>query len=441
MTTIGHARRCALFFTMALALPSPAMASTLSGLDSTSAILWVAIGAALVFLMQAGFALLESGMARSKNAVNVIMKNFTDVSAGVLAFWLVGFGLMFGANSTGYLGVGLFAPGDLASGDAVFMIYQAMFAATAATIVSGAVAERMRYGPYVLISVVITALIYPVSGSWAWGGLLAGEGWLAAMGFHDFAGATVVHSVGGWCALAGIMVLGARRGRFSREGKRRDVPGHNLTLVALGVFLLWFGWFGFNGGSVLSDFDLLGRVLLNTQLAAAAGVIGALLTMIILNRPVLMTATVNGALGGLVAITAGADQLLPASAVGTGLIGGAIVVLGWTALARVGLDDVVGAVPVHGFCGVWGTLAVALLPGTEAFSSAALTTQLIGIVAVFVWSFTAAWIVFKLVAITLGIRSSSIHEQRGLDFTEHYELGYPEFQQTVTHGSDRQERS
>jgi len=394
-----------------------------------------------VFLMQAGFALLESGMARSKNAVNVIMKNFTDVSAGVLAYWLVGFGLMFGANATGYVGVSLFAPGALASGDMVFMVYQAMFAATAATIVSGSVAERMRYGPYVLISVVITALIYPVSGSWAWGGLAGGEGWLAAMGFHDFAGGTMVHSVGGWCALAGIIVLGARRGRFARDGTPRDVPGHNLTLVALGVFLLWFGWFGFNGGSVLGDFDSLGRVLLNTQLAAVSGVLGALGWMLLLRRPVLMTATVNGALGGLVASTAGADQLAPASAVVTGLLAGPIVVSGWSLLAGLGLDDVVGAVPVHGFCGVWGTLAVALLPGLGPFDPAALMTQAIAIVVVFAWSFGVAWLAFKALALLVGIRSSSIHEQRGLDFTEHYELGYPEFQQAVTHGTSRDERS
>lgn len=409
-----------------------AHAEGFSGLDEPLAIVWVTVAAALVFLMQAGFALLESGMARAKNAINVIMKNFSDVSAGVLAFWLVGFGLMFGANHSGWIGRDLFAPSDVSSGDAVFVLYQAMFAATAATIVSGAVAERIRYGPYLLISVFITALIYPVSGSWIWGGVTGGEGWLAALGFHDFAGATVVHSVGGWCALAGIMVLGPRRGRFSREGDVRDVPGHNLSFVALGVFILWFGWFGFNGGSILGDTAALGNVVLNTQLGAVSGVVGALLWMALSRRPILMTLTVNGALGGLVAVTAGADVLTPPFAIVAGLIGGSITVVGWNIMARLGLDDVVGAVPVHGFCGAWGTVAVVLLDFDGGVQLDAIAVQLLGIVAVFVWAFAAAWLVFQFFAATLGIRASSMHEQRGLDFTEHYEIAYPEFQQTVT---------
>jgi Amt family ammonium transporter len=425
-------RRVIVLFSSFLIAPS-ASALSFSGLDEPTAIIWVAVSAALVFLMQAGFAMLESGMCRSKNAVNVIMKNFTDVSTGVLIYWLVGFGLMFGNNESGWLGLSLFAPGGLSSGDAVFLVFQAMFAATAATIVSGAVAERMKFGSYVLIAIVISGFIYPVAGSWVWGGIQNGTGWLAQYGFHDFAGGTVVHALGGWCALAAIVVLGPRRGRFTRSGVVRSVPGHNLTLVAIGVFLLWFGWFGFNGGSVIDDFSLLGRVLLNTQLGASAGVVGALLWMMVFRQPILMTHTLNGALGGLVSMTAGADVLAPLSAVAVGLVAGTIVVWGWNLLLRFGYDDVVGAVPVHAFCGVWGTIALAVLPGTVAFSVEYLLVQVIGAAAIMVWGFGISWVVFRLVAMWLGVRVPSIHEQRGLDYTEHSELGYPEFQDTYTH--------
>jgi Amt family ammonium transporter len=403
-----------------------------AGITEGVDIVWVAIAAALVFLMQAGFALLEAGLSRAKNSVNVIMKNWSDMCVGVLVFWAVGFGLMFGDNATGWFGASLFAPGPGDGGDAVFLLYQAMFAATAATIVSGAVAERMRYGAYVVASIMITAWVYPLFGSWAWGGAVSGEGWLAALGFHDFAGATVVHSVGGWLALAGVVVLGPRRGRFGRSGEVREVPGHNLTLVALGGFLLWFGWYGFNGGSTLAASSQIGNVLLATQLGGTSGVVGALLTMMFLRRKVLMTLTINGAIGGLVAVTAGADVLDPGMAIITGMIGGFVVVTGSFALLAMRIDDVVGAIPAHAFAGVWGTIAVALFRNDEPFDAAGLLVQMLGVGVAFLWAFVAGLLVFSVVRFTIGLRADSVHEQRGLDYTEHHEAAYPEFSQQLT---------
>jgi Amt family ammonium transporter len=415
----------------ALILPAEAWAG-FSDIEGPASIAWIATAAGLVFLMQAGFALLESGMSRSKNAVNVIMKNFADMAFGAIFFWAIGFGLMFGANATGWFGASLFVPSGLPGGDAVFLLYQMMFAATAATIVSGAVAERIRYVPYVVASVLMTVLIYPVFGSWAWGSAVEGAGWLAAMGFHDFAGGTVVHSVGGWAALAGVIVLGPRFGRFSSSGEARHIPGHNLTLVALGVFILWFGWYGFNGGSTLLAGETIGGVLLKTQLSAAAGLVGALVTMAAIGQRALMTQALNGALGGLVAITAGADVITAPFAVVTGLIGGVLVVTGSKLLNLLRLDDVVGAIPVHAFCGAWGTLAVGLFHREGLFDVSRTGVQLIGIVTALVWTFATALLAFLLVRALLGLRASTMHEQRGLDFTEHAEIGYPEFQQQLS---------
>jgi len=403
-----------------------------SGINEGVDVAWIAIAAALVFLMQAGFALLEAGMSRAKNAINVIMKNWSDMCVGVLVFWAVGFGLMLGDNPSGWFGTSLFALDTGDGGDAVFLLYQAMFAATAATIVSGAVAERMRYGAYVVASIAITACVYPLFGAWAWGSVTTGQGWLAALGFHDFAGATVVHSVGGWLALAGVVVLGPRRGRFGRDGEVRPVPGHNLTLVALGGFILWFGWYGFNGGSTLAATPEIGGILLVTQLGGASGVVGALLTMVLLRQKVLMTLAVNGAIGGLVAVTAGADVLSPSMAIVTGLIGGFVVVLGSFALLALRVDDVVGAVPAHAFAGAWGTIAVALFRSDQRFDPAGVLVQMLGVGAAFVWAFLAGLVVFSLVRVTIGLRSDSVHEQRGLDYTEHNETAYPEFQQQLT---------
>ncbi|MGR8934391.1 MAG: ammonium transporter [Gammaproteobacteria bacterium] len=391
-------------------------------------LIWIAVCTILVFFMQAGFALVECGMARAKNAINVIMKNYTDMCFGALAFWLVGFGLMFGDSAMGFIGASGFAPAQLSSITAMQLSYQMMFAATAATIFSGAVAERMHYWSYLTCSVILTGLIYPVFGHWAWN---AG-GWLKQLGFIDFAGSTVVHSVGAWCALAGVIVLGPRFGRFSRDGEARDIPGHNLPLVALGGFILWLGWFGFNGGSIAGvEKDNLGLVLLNTHLGGCGGAVGALLYLGAARRPVLMSSTVNASLCGLVSVTAGAAYLSPIFAILSGMIGGIVCLVAAEKIRKQGIDDMVDAIAVHGFGGVWGTLAAGLFYAEDMFSPARIGMQCLGIGIAWIWAFPLSYLVFKLVDKTLGLRASTMHEQRGLDFTEHYEIGYPEFQQTL----------
>lgn len=390
-------------------------------------VIWMAMCVMLVFFMQAGFALLESGASRAKNSINVLMKNYMDMCLGGLIFWSVGFGLMFGDTSTGWLGTSHFFQQQFTTAEAVKLAYQTMFAATAATIVSGAVAERMHFSTYLIFSAFVTGIIYPVFGSWAWNE----HGWLRALGFVDFAGSTVVHSIGGWCALAGIIVLGPRLGRYSRQGETREIPGHNLPLVALGGFILWLGWFGFNGGSISSlEKNNLGLVLLNTHLGGSAGALSALLFMYFRKQPVLLSATINGSIAGLVSITAGAAYLSPLAAIAVGFTGGVFYLLAVNLLDRLQLDDVVGAVAVHGVGGVWGTLAVALFP-QDAFSFSTLLVQMTGIVACFVWAFPTAFLFFKLLDNYLGVRASTLDEQRGLDYTEHYEVGYPEFQKRL----------
>jgi Amt family ammonium transporter len=390
-------------------------------------VIWMAMCVMLVFFMQAGFALLESGASRAKNSINVLMKNYMDMCLGGLIFWSVGFGLMFGDTSTGWLGTNHFFQQQFTTAEAVKLAYQTMFAATAATIVSGAVAERMHFSTYLIFSAFVTGIIYPVFGSWVWNE----HGWLRALGFVDFAGSTVVHSIGGWCALAGIIVLGPRLGRYSRQGETREIPGHNLPLVALGGFILWLGWFGFNGGSISSlEKNNLGLVLLNTHLGGSAGALSALLFMYFRKQPVLLSATINGSIAGLVSITAGAAYLSPLAAIAVGFTGGVFYLLAVNLLDRLQLDDVVGAVAVHGVGGVWGTLAVALFP-QDAFSFSTLLVQMTGIVACFVWAFPTAFLFFKLLDNYLGVRASTLDEQRGLDYTEHYEVGYPEFQKRL----------
>lgn len=414
-------------------LSGPSLAG--DGGDYAGAVL-VGISAALVFFMQAGFALLESGMVRAKNTINVILKNVSDMAVGTLGFWLVGFGLMFGTNPDGLYGMDGFAPGpgDI---DAMGFVYQVMFAATAATIVSGAVAERMRFWVYLAASAIITMLLYPLFGAWAWGGDAAtGMGWLKELGFIDFAGSTVVHSIGAWAALAAIMVLGPRLGRFGPDGSVREIPGHSLPSVAWGGFILWFGWFGFNGGSV-GSLDDLGLVLMNTQLAGAAGVVGALLASSLGRRAVLSASLVNGGLGGLVAITAGAATMDPALAVLTGLLGGMLAVKGSEVLLMFGLDDVVGAVAVHGFAGAWGTLAAGMFHVDGLFDLSRVAVQLTGIVTAFLWGFGGSYLLFRLLDRLSPLRTDSHSEQRGLDYTEHREVGYGEFQQVMTHAEAR----
>ena len=415
-----------------LLMPPSALAEDSAMMELNT--VWVVMAAALVFFMQAGFALLESGMSRAKNAVNVMMKNYMDVCAGSLIFWLVGFGLMFGENFSGFFGSSHFAPDILLGWDYTTLLFQTMFAATAVTICSGAMAERTRYDAYLIAACIIVAFIYPVAGSWVWGGLFGGQGWLAALGFIDFAGSTVVHSVGAWCALAGIIVLGARSGRFSPdEGVPRAIPGHNLSLVALGGFILWLGWFGFNGGSTLAASADIGLIVLNTHLAAAAGAVGAMIFSRLTRRPVLLTSTVNGSIAGLVAITAGCASMTPVFAMITGFVGGMISVWGAWWLLRRGLDDVVGAVPVHGFAGVWGTLAAGMFITGDLFNTTQILVQFIGIATVFFWAFPLSLLVFFILDKTMGLRSSTQHEQLGLDYTEHSEVGYPEFHHAKTY--------
>jgi Amt family ammonium transporter len=420
-----------LFF---LVLSNKAQAApTIEDLQLSMDTVWVITAGALVFFMQAGFAFVESGMCRSKNAVNVIMKNYTDVCFGSLVFWMVGYGLMFGSNASGWFGTDRFFLQDEKPEDFGFLFFQTMFAATAVTIASGAMAERTKYWAYIAGSIVIIGLIYSVYGSWAWGSHYEGTGWLSEMGFIDFAGSTVVHSIGGWSALAGIIVLGPRLGKFGPDGKARNIAGHNLSSVALGGFILWLGWFGFNAGSTVAATVDIGLIALNTHLAAAAGAVGAVLMMALGQRQVLMTTTVNGSLGGLVGITAGCASMTPGFAATTGFVAGILVVLGGYLLDRVKLDDVVGAVPVHGIAGAWGTLAAGLFKAGDLFNPEQVMVQMVGIVAAFFWAFPIALVAYWLIDRTIGLRAHTQHEQRGLDFTEHHEIGYPEFQVEQLH--------
>ena len=418
---------------LAAAQSSSAPASTgPASIEQIVHMVWIASCAGLVLMMQPGFALLESGLCRAKNAVNVIMKNFTDCAVASLAYWAVGFGLMFGTSWNGWVGTSDFLPSG-GGASLVDVLYQTFFAATTATIISGAVAERMRFGPYILGSVLVVCVIYPIYGAWVWGGTADAPGWLRAMGFLDTAGGAVVHTVGGFTALAALLVVGPRFGRFSRTGEARIIPGHNLPLSALGAFLLWVGWIGFNGGAAERDFSDLGRIVLNTHLGAAAGVIGAIAALAINGRPQLMSTVINGALGGLVSITAGAKYMDPGFAVAAGLVGGMIVVVGPAVLQRFKVDDVVDAVSVHGFCGLWGTLAVGLFHSERLFDPQQIGVQALGAGVAAAWAFVVGLLVFKALDLTVGLRASTEHEQRGLDYTEHYEIGYGEFMAARTH--------
>ncbi len=394
---------------------------------------WIISAAALVFFMQAGFALLESGMSRSKNAVNVVMKNYMDVCIGSIIFWMVGYGLMFGDNATGFFGETHFLPQNLSDMGYSFLFFQTMFAATAVTIASGAMAERTRYHGYLLGALLVSGIIYPVYGSWVWGSYYDGQGWLAGLGFIDFAGSTVVHSIGGWVALAGIIVLGPRLGKFSSSGKPRNIPGHNLTLVALGGLILWLGWFGFNGGSTVAADTSIGLIVLNTHLSAAAGAMGAITMLLLTRQPVLLTQSINGSIGGLVGITAGCATMDPLYAMITGFIAGMVVVVGSRLLELLKLDDVVGAVSVHGFAGVWGTMAAGIFLKDNMFSMNQIFVQFIGVAAAFLWAFPLALLMYFVIDKVIGLRASSLDEQRGLDYSEHYEIGYPEFQTELVH--------
>lgn len=398
---------------------------------------WVVIGGILVFFMQAGFALIESGSVRSKNTVNVLMKNYMDTCIGGLVFWLFGFGLMFGLNQSGWIGLSHFMPNQMDDWHWNLLFFQMMFAATATTIASGAMAERIHFVAYVVSAIFVSGVIYPVFGSWAWGGLFGGDGWLKAMGFIDFAGSTVVHSIGGWVALAGIIVLGPRLGRFGRKGQSHFLAGHNLPLVALGGFILWFAWFGFNAASTVSANVSIGRIALNTHLAACAAASTYMILALIRSKAVLIRNTINASLAGLVAITAGCATMSPIFAIMTGVGAGILISFVPQLLVKMQLDDVVDAVAVHGVCGAWGTLAAGAFLETNLFDANVMYVQIIGIFAAFVWGFGLALLVFKILDKVLGgLRVSQQHEQRGLDYTEHAELSYPEFQRDLTFDAD-----
>jgi Amt family ammonium transporter len=434
-----RASRALFFIAAALGVgPAQAAEATLQSLQVSMDTVWLITAGALVFFMQAGFAFLESGMSRAKNAVNVIMKNYTDMCFGALAFWCVGYGLMFGTNASGWIGTDHFFLGNAEHLDYSQLFFQTMFAATAATIVSGAMAERTHYWAYIIGSVLITAVIYAIYGSWAWGSLYGGQGWLKQMGFIDFAGSTVVHSIGGWCALAAVMVLGPRLGRFGPKGEVRNIPGHNLSSVAMGGFILWLGWFGFNGGSTAQANTSIGMIVLNTHLAAASGAVGAMLMMLMNNGGrLLMTQTVNGSIAGLVAITAGCATMEPMYAVATGLVAGVLLIVATNLLERMAIDDVVGAVPVHGVAGAWGTIAAGMFRTGALFDGHQVAVQAIGVFTAFLWAFPVALFMYWLINRVIGLRSPTLHEQRGLDYSEHAETGYPEFQRDILHGGQR----
>lgn len=393
---------------------------------------WMMVATFLVFVMHLGFASLEAGLTRAKNTVNILFKNTAIISIGILTYALCGFNLMypgFAEGSAGWFAFAGFwidagADPSIAYADGAYtywtdFLFQAMFAATAATIVSGAVAERIKLPAFLIFSLLYVAIVYPIVGSWKWGG-----GWLDAKGFYDFAGSTLVHSVGGWAALAGVIVLGPRIGKYA-GGTIRPIMGHNMPLATIGVFLLWLGWFGFNGGSVLSaDPDLTSFTLVTTCLAAAAGIMGAMLTSwIVLKKPDLSMA-LNGSLAGLVGITAGADVISPAMSVIVGLIAGVLVVFSVIFLDKLKLDDPVGAISVHLTCGIWGTLAVGIF-GQGDFS---FVTQLIGVLAAGVFSFVSAFALFFLLKVSIGLRVSEEEELGGLDIGEHGMEAYSGFQ-------------
>jgi len=394
---------------------------------------WTLVAAALVFFMQAGFALVECGFTRAKNAINIMMKNLMDFSMGSLAFWAVGFGIMFGVTKTGWFGTsGFFLSDFKVGGDPwvlAFWMFQVVFCATAATIVSGAMAERTKFIGYLLYSVVISALIYPVFGSWAWGSLFNGNGWLEGLGFIDFAGSTVVHSVGGWAALAGAIVLGPRMGKYTKDGSVKPILGHNIPIAALGVFILWIGWFGFNPGSTTAANKDIAMIFVNTNLAAAAGAVLAMFTSWIKFGKPEISMSLNGALAGLVAITSPCATVTPLSSIIIGAAAGVIVVLSVLFFDRIRVDDPVGAISVHGVCGAWGTLAAGIfnIGGT---SGKIIGVQLLGIGACFVWTFSMAFIMFKLIEKTIGLRVSAEEELEGLDFSEHGGNAYPDFDVT-----------
>ncbi|MFA6866259.1 MAG: ammonium transporter [Clostridia bacterium] len=388
--------------------------------------IWVLLGATLVFFMQAGFAMVETGLTRAKNAGNIIMKNLMDFCLGTIVFWFIGFGLMFGGNGGFIGGLDLFVRGDYSSTipTYAFLIFQTVFCATAATIVSGAMAERTKFSTYCIYSLIISALIYPVSGHWIWGG-----GWLSQLGFHDFAGSTAVHMVGGVAALIGAKILGPRIGKFNKKGKPRAIPGHSLTLAALGVFILWFCWFGFNGTSTLGitgDGAILSasHIFVTTNIAAATGAIGVMMITWFKFKKPDVSMTLNGALAGLVAITAGCDIVSPFGAFIIGLIAAFVVFFGAEFIEKkLKIDDPVGAIAVHGLCGATGTILTGFLATEGGLLYGGgfkfLGIQALGVISVIAWVAVTMTIVFLVLKKTIGLRVSKEEEIAGLDIKEH----------------------
>jgi Amt family ammonium transporter len=392
---------------------------------------WVILGAMLVFWMQPGFALVEAGMTRAKNTANILMKNFVDFMAGSVLYWLLGFSLMFGVGGGFFGWNGFFFTGEGSTGlipdnvpSECYFIFQTVFCATAATIVSGSMAERTKFSMYILYSVLISAFIYPIEGHWVW----SSEGWLVQMGFHDFAGSAVVHSCGGFIALAGAIVLGPRHGKYGKDGKARAIPGHNLTLAALGVFILWLGWFGFNPGSTigadgLDNAKAISHIMITTNMAAAVGGIAALVyTWVVYGKPSL-SMVCNGVLAGLVGITASCDCVSIASSFFIGLITSVVMCISVDVIdQKLKIDDPVGAVSVHGVSGFTGIILTGIFAEPEADCS--LLTQLIGELAIVAWSFGLGLILFLVINKIFGLRVTERIEEEGLDVYEHGETAY-----------------
>lgn len=403
----------------------------LATLRKEADILWTCIAAFLVFFMQAGFACVEAGFTRAKNACNIIMKNVMDFGIGSVSFWLVGFGLMFGTKA-----LGGFVGGDDFMFDAkedmfgwAFLLFQTVFCATAATIVSGAMAERTKFSSYLIYTAMITVFVYPIFGGWAWGGLWDHAGWLEDKGFLDFAGSTVVHSIGGWAALAGAIVLGPRIGKYV-NGKVMAIPGHNIPLAALGVFILWLGWFGFNPGSTTAvEGGSLARIAVATNIAAACGALaGTVVSWLKFGKPDVSFA-LNGALAGLVAITAGCDCIPIPYAALTGLIAGVVVVFSVIFFDKIHIDDPVGAISVHGVCGALGTLAIGFFHEADGLvyggGASLLGIQALGVGVAFAWAFPVSMGIFLAIKYTVGLRVTAEEEMAGLDIFEHGMAAYP----------------
>ena len=428
-------------------LEAPEWANDFVGVNFTFTSIWIAICALLVFIMHLGFTLLETGLVRTKNAVNILFKNVSTLAIGVATYLFVGFNIMYPGDAwiiPGILGFGGFGLPGLAEtnafalpgavGDAALLLptsdypnytyltdflFQSMFAATAVTIVSGAVAERVKLSGYLIFALVYVMFVYPIAGSWFWGG-----GWLDAMGFVDLAGSTLVHSVGGWAALAGVIVLGPRFGRYI-GGKAKAMPGHNLTFATVGMFLLWFGWWGFNGGSQLDSSPKgIIWILVTTNIACVFGIIGSMLTSWFVQKKPDLTMMLNGALAGLVAITACAHVVSVGSAAIVGAVAGVIVVFSVLMFDRLKIDDPVGAISVHLVNGIWGTVATGIFCGPEA----SVGIQIVGVLAYGALCFPAAFLIFFAVKKTMGLRVSEREEMRGLDIGEHRQEAYSGFQ-------------